>query len=197
MGTDTGEGAAALRLGRSLEDFHLRLLRAFQAQRSYFQPEVASLGLGPGQPKLLVYLAVHGPSSQREVAVFFETDPGAVSRMFESLARAGFVTDAPGPDRRTKLRDLTPSGRAAVEAWELACDREQDVMLRGFSARERERFADYLARARANLRSASGAVAADVAATDPAAPEQETSPSPALAVPSAPAPEPGEGARRG
>ena len=74
--------------GSSLEDFHMRLMRAFHAQRAYLRPRVDELGLGPGQPKMLVYLAVHGPSSQREVADFFECDPGAVSRMFDSLERA-------------------------------------------------------------------------------------------------------------
>ena len=137
--------------GSSLEDFHMRLMRAFHAQRTYLRPHVDGLGLGPGQPKLLVYLAVHGPSSQREVADFFECDPGAVSRMFESLERAGFVTSAPGRDRRTKALVLTERGRAAADSWDAICAREQEAMLAGFTPEERATFADLLARARANL----------------------------------------------
>lgn len=148
---DEKNGAA---LGRSLEDFHMRLMRAFHAQRAYLKPSVDGLGLGPGQAKLLVYLAVHGPSSQREVAGFFETDPASVSRMFDSLERSGFVTSAPGRDRRTKALELTERGRDAATRWELACDDEQEVMLGGFSPEEEAAFADYLSRARANLRRA-------------------------------------------
>ena len=137
--------------GSSLEDFHMRLMRAFHAQRTYLKPHVDELGLGPGQPKMLVYLAVHGPSSQREVADFFECDPGAVSRMFDSLERAGFVTSAPGRDRRTKALALTELGRKAADAWDSVCAEEQEVMLAGFSSEERATFADLLGRARANL----------------------------------------------
>lgn len=137
--------------GSSLEDFHMRLMRAFHAQRTYLRPRVDELGLGPGQPKMLVYLAVHGPSSQREVADFFECDPGAVSRMFDSLERAGFVTSAPGRDRRTKALELTERGRAAADYWDAICADEQEAMLAGFSPEERAVFADLLARARANL----------------------------------------------
>lgn len=138
-------------LGASLEDFHMRLMRAFHAQRIYLRPKVDELGLGPGQPKLLVYLAVHGPSSQRELAAFFECDPGAVSRMLDSLERAGFVTSAPGRDRRTKVAELTEAGRVAARAWDEVCAAEQDVMLAGFTAEERAAFADLLGRARENL----------------------------------------------
>ena len=43
--------------------FHMLLYRAFHAQRSYLRPHVARLGLGAGQPKLLWYLAGHGPAA--------------------------------------------------------------------------------------------------------------------------------------
>ena len=95
--------------GASLEDFHMRLMRAFHAQRTYLRPKVDELGLGPGQPKLLVYLAVHGPSSQRELAAFFECDPGAVSRMLDSLERAAFA-DLLGRARANLWRAIDERG---------------------------------------------------------------------------------------
>lgn len=143
--------------GSSLGDFHMRLMRAFHAQRAYLRPHVDELGLGPGQPKLLVYLAVNGPSSQREVAAYFECDPGAVSRMFDSLERAGFVTSEPGRDRRVRLVAPTERGLDAARAWDAICAREQEAMLEGFAPEERAAFADYLGRAHANLRRAAGA----------------------------------------
>lgn len=172
VGAAPGEpssGPAAL--GRSLDDLHMALLRAFQAQRAYFQADVARLGVGPGQPKLLVYLAVHGASSQRAAASYFGIDQGSVSRMFDALARAGLVTDVPGPDRRTKLRALTPRGERAARDWELACDREQEVALRGLTESERAQLVDLLRRVRANLGEARRPAVPDVAATDPGAPD--------------------------
>lgn len=153
---DKAGGRVDGRLGRSLTDFHMRLFRAFHAQRAYLRPRIADLGMGPGQPKLVTYIAVHGPSTQREIADFFETDPGTVSRMLDALERAGFVTSCPGQDRRTKALGLTERGLAAAAAWDGICDEEQDVMLEGFSPEERRRFADYLERAHANLRRACG-----------------------------------------
>ena len=142
------------RLGRSLDDFHMRLLRALHAQRTFLRARLGELGLGPGQPKLLVYLAVQGSANQREIADFFECDPGAVSRMLDALARAGFVTAAPGRDRRTRSVQLTERGREAAVAWDECCDEEVEAALAGFSPAERAQFMDYLARAHANLRSA-------------------------------------------
>ncbi len=140
--------------GRSLTDSHMGLYRAFHAQRAYLRPRIAQLGMGPGQPKILTYIAVYGPSTQREIADFFETDPATVSRMLDSLERAGFVQSVPTSDRRTKCLHLTEKGLAAAAAWDRCCAEEQDVMLGGFSPDERERFARYLERAYANLRRA-------------------------------------------
>ena len=142
--------------GRSLDDFHMRLLRALHAQRSYMRSQLGALGLGPGQPKLLVYLAAHGPSTQRQIAAFFECDPGAVSRMLDALGRDGFVTAQPGRDRRTRTVALTDRGLAAARSWDELCDGECEVALAGFSPEERRQFMDFLARAHANLRDALG-----------------------------------------
>lgn len=147
-------GKTGARLGHSLSDFHMRLFRAFHAQRAYLRPRIAELGMGPGQPKLVTYIAAHGPSTQREIAEFFETDPATVSRMLDALERSGFVTSCQGRDRRTKAIGLTERGLSAADSWDAFCDEEQDVMLEGFSPEERERFADYLERAHANLRRA-------------------------------------------
>ena len=140
--------------GASLEDFHMRLMRAFHAQRTYLRPKVDELGLGPGQPKLLVYLAIHGPCGQRELADYFETDPAAICRMTDALVRAGFATSMPGRDRRTRMLAVTGRGRMAAEAWERDCTSEEETMLAGFTPEERAAFADYLTRVRANLRAA-------------------------------------------
>ena len=74
--------------------------------------------------------------------------------MFDALTRAGFVSSAPGRDRRTKALTLTERGLAAADVWDVECAEEQEVMLAGFSPEERAAFADYLVRAHANLRAA-------------------------------------------
>ena len=139
-------------IGRSLTGFSNGLARAFQTGRTRLRRRGAELGLGPGQPKLLVYLAIHGPCGQRELADYFETDPAAISRMTDALVRDGFVTSAPGRDRRTRVLAITGRGRAAAMAWDRACMEEEQIMLAGFTPEERALFADYLTRVRTNMR---------------------------------------------
>ena len=74
-------------------------------------PICARLGLGAGQPKLVAYLAEHGPCRQRELAAYFALDPAAVSRMVASLERGGFVTLSADPaNRRCSLVRATGAG---------------------------------------------------------------------------------------
>lgn len=155
--------------GRSLEDMHMLLYRAYHAQTNYLRPRMAQLGLGPGQPKLLAYLAVHGTSTQHEMATFFEVDDAAISRMLDLLRQAGLVRTARGQDRRTKTVELTATGHGALAAWDSVCDNEQDVMLAGLSAEERATLAALLERVHENLATAS-------APAHPAAPATTTHP---------------------
>lgn len=147
-------------IGRSLTGFSNGLARAFQTGRARLRRRGAELGLGPGQPKLLVYLAIYGPCGQRELADYFETDPAAICRMTDALVRAGFATSMPGRDRRTRMLTVTGRGRMAAEAWERDCTSEEETMLAGFTPEERAAFADYLTRVRANLRAADERAAA-------------------------------------
>ena len=133
--------------------FHMLLYRAFHAQRSYLRPCLGEIGLVVGQPKLITYLACHGPCGQRELAEYFEVDSAAVSRMVDSLEKGGFITRRPNEEnRRCNSIELTEKGHRADETWRERCREMEELMLDGFSAEERERFAGYLSRAYRNLR---------------------------------------------
>ncbi len=153
---DEERGAAAPdtepRLGRSLTDLHMRLSFAYRLMRNCTHATARSLSLGPGQPRVLSYIAVHGSCTQREIARFFCIDPSAVSRMLDSLERGGFITSAPGRDRRSKMVQLTESGRAAIEVWDGACDHVDEQMVDGFTPEERAQLDGLLDRLVANLR---------------------------------------------
>ena len=133
------------------ESMHMLLYRAFHAQRNILRPYMRALGLGAGQPKLIAYLAEHGPCRQRELADYFEVDPAAISRMVESLEKGGFITvAADGKDRRRNLLSTTDRGLEAARAWLAKRAQVEEIMLRGFSPEEREAFSAYLTRARQN-----------------------------------------------
>ena len=59
-----------MRLGMSLNDIHMSISRAFHTMNNTTRPCARSLGLGQGQPRILSYIAVHGVSTQREIARF-------------------------------------------------------------------------------------------------------------------------------
>lgn len=162
-GSAAGEkDGAQERPGRSFHDFHMLLFRAFHAQRNLLSPYVKRLGLGNGQPKILSYLAVKGPSTQRDLAEFYEIDAAAVSRMLDALERSGFITaTASATDRRSKTIALTEQGMAAVNAWDAVCVEEENAMLEGFSDTERAALADYLDRVHRNLRAYGSKLAAE------------------------------------
>lgn len=140
-----------LELGYSLFDTHMRLSRAFHAMKTDTRTCARALGLGPGQPRILSYLAAHGVSTQREIARYLVIDPSAVSRMLDALERGGFVQSVPGRDRRCRSLDLTEHGRTTVQRWDAECRRVDELMLTGFSPEERVQFNDLLDRARANM----------------------------------------------
>lgn len=133
--------------------FHMLLYRAFHAQRAVLRPNLAKLGLGAGQPKILGYLSRNGASSQRQLADFYDVDPATVCRMLDSLQKGGFVSRRPDQaDRRRDLIELTPAGQEAYGQWQACCREMEEQMLAGFSSEERDLFSNFLSRAYQNLK---------------------------------------------
>ena len=135
------------------DDFHLRLYRAFHAQRKFLQAGHRETGLGSGQPKLLAYIDRHPACTQRELSTYYDLDAAGVCRMLDGLERAGFIASAPDPaDRRAKHLRITPAGARSLAIWRAHCDQLEHQLLKGFSAAERAAFAGFLERAYLNLR---------------------------------------------
>ena len=131
---------------------HALLYRAAHRQRNAMRPYLRRLGLGPGQPRLLVSLERDGPSSQKRLADSLEVDQSAVCRMLDTLEKGGFVSR--GVDRNDRRADtivITDKGRRALEAWQQVGRQIDRQMLQGFTDEEVKQLAEYLERLRANL----------------------------------------------
>lgn len=139
------------RLGMSLTDIHMSVSRAFHTMNNSTRACARSLGLGQGQPRILSYIAVHGVSTQREIARYFSIDPSAVSRLLDPLERGGFLVSVPGRDRRARALDITDKGKEALAAWERECRRVDKIMTAGFTKDEVAQLKDMLERLRENL----------------------------------------------
>lgn len=67
--------------------FYMLLYRAFHAQRKCLRPFMAELGLAPGQPKVLLYLAGHDGCMQKDVAEHCDIEPATTSRVLDTLEK--------------------------------------------------------------------------------------------------------------
>ena len=160
---------ASLPFGFSLTDFHMQVSMMFHLMRACNHPYQPALGLGPGQPRILSYLAVHGASPQRDIANHFSIDPAAVSRMLDTLGREGFVRRVPGEDRRRRTVELTEKGIETVAAWDRVCALTDGVMLAGLTDAERACLRGLLSRVQSNMRAhLARSTAADKDAADQA-----------------------------
>ncbi|MEU6979248.1 MULTISPECIES: MarR family transcriptional regulator [unclassified Streptomyces] len=78
--------------------------------------------------------------------------PQSMSDLVGALERRGLITRSPDPvSRRRHVIGLTDAGRALLALHAPAVQELEDEMLKGFAARERTAFRDYLNRARAAL----------------------------------------------
>ncbi len=133
--------------------FNLLILKVYHAQKNRVRPVMGAIGLSPGQPKVLTFLALHGPCLQKELAASCDIEAATVSKLLNSLEELELIerNGRPG-DRRAAEIVLTPAGRELYEN-EIAgrIGEINEVSLADFSRSEREMFELYLKRMYRNL----------------------------------------------
>ena len=130
----------------------MALFSADQAQRKAIRPDMAAIGLSPGQPKVLDYLSRRSNCMQKDIAAALDIEPATVSQLLANMEQAGLIRRAePLQRRRAECVSITEKGMAAYEKWRGLCLGVEAVSLRGFTREERARFLDYLARMYENL----------------------------------------------
>lgn len=135
--------------------FNLLVLKVFNAQKNRVRPLMAAIGLSPGQPKILTFLALHGACRQKELAASCDIEPATISRLLQGLEEQGLIVrSGAADDRRAARVELSEHGRELYRT-EVA-PRFRSVVaaeLTGFSEAERSRFEEYLRRVYFNLTS--------------------------------------------
>jgi len=130
----------------------MALFSAYQAQRKSVRPDMAAIGLSPGQPKVLDYLSRRSNCMQKDIAAALDIEPATVSQLLGNMEQAGLIRRAePSQRRRAECVSITEKGMEAYEKWRKLCLGVETVSLRGFTREERTRFLDYLARMYENL----------------------------------------------
>lgn len=133
--------------------FNLLILKVFHAQKNQVRPKMTEIGLSPGQPKVLTFLALHGPCLQKKLADACDIEPATISKLLHSLEELELIerNNRPGDRRATEIK-LTQAGQELFEN-EIAgrIDAINTTSLSGFSENEREQFILYLKRMYRNL----------------------------------------------
>ena len=96
-----------------MEALHHLLMKTYTHVNRRISNEAASLGLSPGQPKILECLLQHGELHQRAIADSCEIEPATVGSILTRMERDGLIqrTQRTG-NRRSLYVSLTPKGEA-------------------------------------------------------------------------------------
>lgn len=133
--------------------FNLLVLKVFHAQKNRVRPEMALIGLSPGQPKLLTFLALNGECLQKDLAAACDIEAATISKLLNSLEENGLIRrDTHSGDRRATRIALTEAGSWLYETEiRPRIGTINQCSLSGFTPEEAELFQRFLKRMYRNL----------------------------------------------
>ncbi|MFI8850656.1 MarR family winged helix-turn-helix transcriptional regulator [Streptomyces sp. NPDC053499] len=122
--------------------------RAAARGRALVAEALAEEGLRMWHHVVLAAASDHQPVAQAELARSVALDPKDVVGILNELEKDGYVRREPHPqDRRKNAVRLTPEGASLLARCADAAQRANDLLLEGFTARERADFLALLERA--------------------------------------------------
>jgi DNA-binding MarR family transcriptional regulator len=120
--------------------------------RAHLDDLLRDSGVTALQYTALTVLARRNGLTSAELARNSFVTPQAMADLVTALERGGFILRRRNPDnRRQLLISLTPEAHALLDRYDGPVAGLEARMVAGFDTRERERFRDYLNRARSSL----------------------------------------------
>lgn len=130
------------------------LFRIECMKKKVVQKYLLKIGLTPGQgqARILIYLSVHAPAVQKEVADACMLDETTISRVIDKMERQGLVVKSRDPQCRRSCRiGLTERGVKKAEEVRSGFKSLEEQLCRGMSANQQKQLADCLEIIRGNL----------------------------------------------
>jgi len=119
----------------------------------YLQQKLKPLDLSHGQVKIFIYLAQNGGATQREISESFQLDKSSTSFLIQNMTEKGFVRREPNPeDGRSQILFLTEKGRAKKTEVKKIFAGWTELLLTGFSEKEKEQVFSLLNRMMDNVK---------------------------------------------
>ena len=126
---------------------NIMILKIRNAQKNLIRPQMARLGLTPGQPKVLEILSGQNGCIQKELAAAFDIKPATVSRLLDNMQEQGLLTRQRDENngRATRIAITREGRRLHGEMSRLMAQAEEQALV-GFTPREREQLFAFLER---------------------------------------------------
>lgn len=94
-----------------MSSLHHLWMKTYLQMKHLVSAQAVPLGLSPGQPKILEFLAEHGEHEQKDIAAYCEIEPATVGSILLRMENAGLITRRNRPNNRRSLYvSLTPKG---------------------------------------------------------------------------------------
>ncbi|HEX4154415.1 MAG TPA: MarR family transcriptional regulator [Acidobacteriaceae bacterium] len=123
----------------------LVLIKAYHSLLGFTEHTLRSSGLGESEFRILEALLHKGALPVNTIGARVFLTPGSISVAIDRLLKRGLVTRTLGPtDRRIRLVDLTPKGRALIERVFAAHAAQVDELSQILSPKERRQAARIL-----------------------------------------------------
>ncbi len=115
---------------RGCTNYRIRQLMRQVSQ--HYDAELARAGLKGTQYALMGHVIQLGPMRPGELARALKMDASTLTRNMKPLLEAGWLSQAPGPDRRSRTVNITDAGRAkwteARKHWKRAQEHINSVL---------------------------------------------------------------------
>lgn len=94
-----------------MHSLHYLWMKTYLQMKHLVSTQATPLGLSPGQPKILEFLAEYGEHEQKDIAAYCEIEPATVGSILLRMETAGLVIRRNRTNNRRSLYvSLTPKG---------------------------------------------------------------------------------------
>lgn len=111
-----------------MNSLHYLCMKTYLQMKRLVTAQVTPLGLSPGQPKILEFLAEYGEHEQKDIAEYCEIEPATVGSILLRMETVGLIMRRNRPNNRRSLYvSLTPKGEEMAQILQgvFACAEEQ------------------------------------------------------------------------
>lgn len=125
--------------GIDMYSLHHLWMKTYLRMKRLVMAQAQPLGLSPGQPKILEFLAEHGEHEQKDIAQYCEIEAATVGSILLRMEAAGLVTRRNRPNNRRSLYvSLTPQGEEMARILQGIFAAAEAQITAGLTGEERE-----------------------------------------------------------